>query len=204
MGDPSAGGWLTGTRCCPEIVRGGLQWLGLRHRSSYRLMLERMTGTQPIDSLNTLADILERIKHYGRIPLHYTVDTPLNRLVDSVQPESATARTFAGWIEDLPAHQEEVRNQLTMLRDNREAVLPVLQHSALLQEDIPLAEDVAALADAGLGALDYLNSGKPAPPAWISAQVALLNRAAKPRAEMDIVIVAPIRKLVEMAGKGPQ
>jgi hypothetical protein len=64
---------------------------------------------------------------------------------------------------------------------------------------VPLAEDVSALATAGLEALDYLEAGKPAPEAWVAEQTALLDRAAKPCAELLIMIVPSIRKLVEAA-----
>jgi hypothetical protein len=36
----------------------------------------------------------------------------------------------------------------------------------------------------------------------VNQQLALMDRAAQPRAEMNIMVAAPIRKLVEMAGKG--
>ena len=156
----------------------------------------------PIDSLKVLADVLEPLKNYGRSPRHYTVDTPLNRLVDSVQPESDTARTFAGWVDHLEANKQGVRKLLTVWRDNHAALLPLLQESELLHEDIPLSEDLAALGRAGLEALDYLDSGKPAPPDWVNQQRALMDRAAKPRAEMNMMVAAPIRKMVEMARKG--
>ena len=72
-----------------------------------------------------------------------------------------------------------------------------MQNSALLDEDIPLAEDVSALATAGLQALDYLEAGTPAPPSWVDEQSALLDRASKPRAELLIMIVPSIKKLVD-------
>ncbi len=185
-----------------EVVSGDLEWLGLQHRSSYPLMLRRLTGMGPIDSLKVLADVVEPLRNYARIPLRYTVDTPLNRLVDSVQPESATARAFAGWVDHLQANKDAVRKQLTVWRDNHAILLPVLQKSELLHEDIPLSEDLAALGRAGLEALGYLDSGKPAPPDWANEQLALMDRAAQPRAEMNLMVAPPVRKLVEMAGKG--
>ena len=94
----------------------------------------------------------------------YTSLTPLNRLVDAVRPESEKARIFAGMVDHLSANKDAVRKQLITWRDSREELLPLLQQSALLEEDIPLAEDLSAVARAGLEALDYLDSGMPAPP----------------------------------------
>lgn len=59
-----------------------------------------------------------------------------------------------------------------------------------------------AVARAGLEALDYLGAGKPAPEPWVKDQVTLLSLAAKPHAELLLMIVPPVRKLVEAAQKG--
>jgi hypothetical protein len=50
--------------------------------------------------------------------------------------------------------------------------------------------------------LDYLGAGKPAPESWVKDQLTLLSLAAKPRAELLLMIVPPVRKLVEAAQKG--
>jgi hypothetical protein len=79
-----------------------------------------------------------------------------------------------------------------------------MQQSALLQEEIPLAEDLSTVARAGLEALDYLDSGHPAPQAWVQEQFVMLDLAAKPRPELLLKIVEPVRKLVEAARKGSE
>ena len=54
----------------------------------------------------------------------------------------------------------------------------------------------------GLEAMDYLDSGHPAPKAWVEEQTVLLNLAAKPHAELLLMIVEPVRKLVAAAARG--
>ena len=180
-----------------------LQWLGITHLSSPRLMLERLTDMQPSPPLEILDSVLEPVKFYTRGESRpYTSFTPLNRLVDATPPESDAARTFAESVSHLDMSKDRVRRELTLWRDNRDQVMPILQSSALLQEASPLALDVSAVATAGLEALDYLESGKAAPADWLAAQTALLDRAAKPRAELLIVIVPSVRSLVEAAAKG--
>jgi len=102
----------------------------------------------------------------------------------------------------LNANKDAVRKQLLTWRDSREELLPLMQQSALLEEDIPLAENLSVVARAGLEALDYLVAGKPAPESWVKDQLALLSLAAKPDAELMLMIVPPVRKLVEAAQKG--
>jgi hexosaminidase len=184
-------------------VSNNLQWLGLTHLSGYRLMLDRLAGMHPREALETLADVLEPIKYYQRQNARqYTSLTPLNRLVDAVPPQTERARTFADLVGHLSAHKVEIRKQLIIWRDSREELLPLLQQSALLKEDIPLAEDLSAVAGTGLEALDYLDSGHPAPRAWVQEQSVLLDLAAKTHAELLLMIVEPVRKLVEAAQRG--
>jgi len=186
-----------------EATSRSLEGLGLTHRSSYQPMLERLTGTDDAAPLKVLANLLEPVKFYQRWETHpYTSFTPLNRLVDATRPESDAARQFAGLVQNLGANKEKIRKQLALWRDNQAELIPVMQRSALLQEAIPLAEDVSALATAGLEALEYIEAGKPVPQTWVDSQLTLLGRAAKPRAELLIMIVPSIRKLVEAAQAG--
>ncbi len=186
-----------------EIVSRNLQWLGLTHLSGPRLMLERLAQMGNAGSLQKIDAVLEPVKFYGREQGQpYTSFTPLNRLVDATQPESDAARRFALQVNDWKSHQDQIREELNTWLDSCYKVGPLLRGDALLEEVQPLAADVSALSTAGLQALDYLNSGKAAPADWASAQTALLDRAAKPRAELLIMIVPSIRKLVEAAAKG--
>lgn len=185
------------------VVSRNLEWLGLTHRQSHELMLERLAGMQPFEPLRTLDDVLEPVKEYAREEAReYTSFTPLNRLVDATPPESDRAREFAGLAINSSANKEEIRKQLTLWRDNKARLMPFIERSALLEEAAPLAETVSALAAAGLQALDYLDSGKAAPQAWVKEQEALIDRATRPRAELLIMIVPSIRKLVEAAQQG--
>jgi hexosaminidase len=183
-----------------EVVSRWLDYAGLTHRTNYPVMLERLTNLQPVASLRALDEVVEPVKGYAREDTRpYNAFTPLNRLVDATPPESDAARDFAGLVANWSAHKDQIRKQLTAWRDNQTQLLPLMQSSGLLQEDIPLAQDVSALTAAGLQALDYLESGKPALPDWVSERLALVERASKPRAELLIMIAAPVGKLVETA-----
>jgi hexosaminidase len=126
-----------------------LDFLGMRHESEHRLLLELLAGNHPIAPLSTFADVLEPIKDYtreesGRV---YTSSTPLNHLVDATRPESDVARDFAILVDhaltpgaDQAADRERIRHWLTHWRANDAAVEPILESSFLLQEDIPLSK----------------------------------------------------------------
>ena len=102
-----------------EKMSQRLEWLGLTHDSSYLPMLRRIAGTNDISALQVLADVLEPVKDYTReetAPAADTSATPLNRVVDAVRPESATARQFADLVNKLaaggsqPGLEEQIRD----------------------------------------------------------------------------------------------
>jgi len=150
-----------------------------------------------------LDEILEPINcDIRRRVRHYTYLTPLNRLVDATPPESDVARTFNELASKWSVNEPSLRAQLSTWRDNRAQVLPLLQSSALLQETVPLSDEVAAVSTAGLEALDYLDRRQPAPPDWITRQRTLMQQAAQPRAELLIAITPGVSKLIDAAAAG--
>jgi hexosaminidase len=178
-----------------------LEWLGLTHKSYFPMMVERMAGEHAAARLKTLAEIVEPVKEYSRGRAHdYTSLSAYNRLVDAAHPESDEAREFMNLLKDWSSNKQLIRRRLTVWYDHLTELGPLMQRSELTAEDAPLAPIVASLATAGLQALDYLESGKPAPQSWVADQTSLLDGAAKPHGELLISIVPPIRRLVEMAG----
>lgn len=186
-----------------EVVSRRLEWLGLTHRASYPTMLGRLAGFEHSDSLRTLADLVEPVKEYTRgATREYTSFTPLNRLVDAARPESDVGREFAQLAGDWRGNESEIRKRLMAWGNAARDLIPMMQRSALLTEDVPLAENLSAVAAAGLEALDHLDAGKPAPQSWVAEQTAVLERAANPQAELLLMIVPSVRKLVDAAAQG--
>jgi hexosaminidase len=176
-----------------------LEYLGLTHRSVQGPMLDRIAGDRPAGALRTLAAALEPVKGYGRHAARdYTSSRPLNRMVDATPAESAAAREFSEAVDALLAgdqtQRERVRQRLTAWRDQYEALKPVFSASSLAAEIEPVSRDVSVVAAAGLQALD-----SSAPPGWPE----LLDRARKPQVELLIVILDPVRRLVQAASAPP-
>ena len=168
------------------VVSNWLDGLGLTHNSSYAPMLRRIAGTNDIAALKVLADVVEPVKDYTReetAPAPATSASPLNRVVDAVRPESATARQFADAVNELvagtakPGSEARVRNLLSRWRDNQVELQPQFEKSLLLKEVAPISQNLSALGAAGLAALDYLDRGEPAPAAWVATQLALVEQA---------------------------
>jgi hypothetical protein len=67
-----------------------------------------------------------------------------------------------------------------------------------------LANDLSAIAEAGLEALSYLTSGDAPTTEWRDAQLVKLDEAAKPKAALEFVVITSVRKLVIAAAELPR
>ena len=184
-----------------------LEWRGARHASSHHLMLERLADGHPAGPLATLSDVVEPVKEYSREEARqYTSFTPLNRLVDATRPESDVARDFGNLVDrvlaaasDAASSRDQLRRRLTQWRDNHAALAPELESSFLLQELIPVSQNLSALGSAGLEALDYLAARHKPDSVWVEKQQALLDEAKKSHAELLLMIAPHVEKLVHAA-----
>ncbi len=189
-----------------------LQWLGLTHLSARNLMLHRLAGADDIAALRTLADAVEPVKDYTRADNmrgRWNFRAPLNRLVDAVNPESEEALRFdvlvktyiqSGYKDN--AAEAQIRTTLTAWRDNDAKLEPLLQQSFLLSEIAPISKDLTVLGAAGLQALDYLDHSQSSPEAWRKQQLAAIQSAQAQRADLLIMVAAPVQQLVEASGTG--
>jgi hexosaminidase len=188
-----------------------LEALGLREYSTRDRMLQRMAGTSDITALRVLADVVEPVKDYNRwddakgpIDFH----APLTRLIDAAYPESDTAREFSALVQQFiqsgykdQAAEAKIRTWLMQWRDNDAKLEPLLHESSLLQEDIPISQNLAMVAAAGLQALDYLDKGEAEPELWKAQQIAVTEVAKKPVAGLLLQVTAPIEQLVQASGQ---
>lgn len=159
-----------------EDVSRRLEFAGLTHRANPRLMLMRLAGTADIGPLETLAEAVEPVKNYNRGPTReYYVTYPLNRFVDAVPAESGAAREFGLLVEsaiagDAPSRRA-VRERLAAWRGNDARLRPLIERSGLLRELAPVSQALAALAQAGMEALDAMEKGRMMTAAWQERQV---------------------------------
>ncbi len=187
-----------------------LEELGLKHRSSSAVMLARAAGTDDIAALEVLAQAVQpasitiRETEAEKAGGIQTSEVPLNRMVDAIPPESAAARKFSAAVDQFIANnfqdagaESYIRKQLTEWRENDGALQPLLQNSFLLKEVTPVSQNLAALGAAGLHALDSIETGKPTQAEWSQQQIAMIQQAAKPTADLALAVAAAVQKLVE-------
>jgi len=190
-----------------------LDFYGLKHNANRDLMVRRMAGGEESSALRTLTDVIEPTKGYSRETLatsQPTAFTPLNRLIDAAQPESAIARRFSAMVDLLisgkmkPGTEIQIRAMLTKWRDNDMKLRALAAKSSLVEEVAPLSQDLSTLGTLGLQALDYLDRGEHPPEAWTSQQLALVQQAFQPKAQVLLMIAPAVQKLIQAsAGEKP-
>jgi len=183
------------------VLNANLEWLDLRHRTNSLRMLQRIAGSAPLEALEVLASTVEPLKGYERGKTQpYSVTTPLNRLVDAVPPESDVARKISLLAQQAvhdPASRLELRKWLLRWRDNDALLQPYFSSSKFLAELSPLSRSLAVLGAIGIDSLDALDANRSVPEEKRAQQLASIDGATVPHAEVRIMIGPAIRQLVD-------
>ncbi|HMI53025.1 MAG TPA: family 20 glycosylhydrolase [Candidatus Saccharimonadales bacterium] len=183
------------------VLNANLEWLDLRHRTNSLRMLERIAGSAPLEAVEVLASTVEPLKGYERGKTQpYSVTTPLNRLVDAVAPESDVARKINLLAQQAvhdPVSRLELRKWLLRWRDNDALLQPYFSSSKFLAELSPLSRSLSVLGAIGIDSLDALDANRSLPEEKRAQQLASIDEATAPHAEVRIMIGPAIRQLVE-------
>ena len=182
---------------------------GVTHETSYPIALRDLLGNDDIEPLRTLVDALEEVKQYQRMAFDpaQTLQPELESLADVARPESRTARRFAARVDDMLADTTrrvdvlELREQLTLWRDNHARLVPLLAKARQSQDILALSERLSASAAAGLAALEAIERRQPLPESEVTRCRDVLTRAAAPRAAVTSPAIPAIRSLVERAAR---
>lgn len=150
-----------------DLLAQKLAYYNLPYLGTREQMLKRLSGYSDPTPLTTLASIVQPPRDYVRGTLRsYDAFTPLNRLIDTVPPESDRAREFnelAAAIASGKANANDwssARQWLTLWQVNDAALEPTLKNSDLTAELVPLSRNVSRTAAIGLEALNALQSHK--------------------------------------------
>jgi hexosaminidase len=198
-----------------DFISARLEWLGLTHKSYYHKMLQRIAGpASPAEmaALRALTDQVEPVKDYTReqtAPAQPTSATPMNRVVDAVPLESDAGRHFGELVDQFlaaschdVAAEARLRAQLMVWRDNDARLQPLEQRSFLVKEVATASQDLSTLGTTGLAALDAIAKGQTASDSWKSQQLAVIEQAKKPKAQLLLIPAPAVQKLVEAAATG--
>jgi hexosaminidase len=196
-----------------DFISARLEWLGLTHRTYYRRMLQRIAGSaatpDELAALRRLTDMVEPVKDYTRArtaPVEATSLTPMNRVVDAVSLESDAGRRFGELVDKFISTscmdsdmQVRLAAQFTQWRDNGKKLQRLIDRSFLVKEIEPLSQDLNLLGVSGLTALDALAHGQAVSDSTKAQQLAVLEDAKKPKAQLLLIPAPAVQRLIEAA-----
>jgi hexosaminidase len=200
-----------------EAESARLEWLGLTHRSFQRKMLLRIAGPATpaeLAALRTVTEALEPVKDYTReqnAAIEPTSQSPLNRVVDAVQPESETSRRFSVNVDQFLASSckdagkaAELRAQLATWAGNDARFESLAQHSSLVKEAAPASMALSKAAELALDALDRLTKGLPLTEDLKKQEIDALNalELQAHKSQLTLPARAAFQKLIEAATSG--
>lgn len=187
-----------------------LAYYGVPYEGIREQMLLRLSSYADPAALQILASLVQPPRDYVRGNLKsYDAFSPLNRLVDTVAPESNQAREFnhlstrIATGKALPTEWEKARQCLLLWRDNDAVLQPALEKSDLTAELVPLSRGLSQVATIGLLALDALQNNLPVSSETQAKQMSQLKELAKPQAVLLDRIIPGVEALVQ-ATRNPQ
>ncbi len=186
------------------VISRELDWTGVKHRTLYGPMLERLAGEQTSASLRVLADASEALGLGPRRGGRYTTLQPLNRFVDAARAESETVMELehiAGRAAAGSTDYGELFQALVRWQANDREFQALAEGNVLLMELKPLSKDLSTLGTMGLQALEFLVGPKTAPADWAATQLKEIERIRKPDAEVTLAAYRPVKVLVEAVQK---
>jgi hexosaminidase len=183
-----------------------LAYYGLAYQSVREQMMRRLSGYSDPTALQVLASVVQPPRDYARESLkQYDAFSPLNRLVDTVPPESDTAREFKQIAvristgKTVAGDWQKARQWLVLWRDNDAVLQPSLVRSSLTAELVPLSRNLSKAATIGLLALDSLQNSLPVTAETQKEQLSQLKDLEKPAAVLIDMIVPGVEVLVQAA-----
>src|SRR5258707_420200 len=176
-----------------------LDWIGVQHRANFYRMIDELAGGKPSEPVRVLAASVEALGIENRRDARkYSSLVPLNRFPDAARPESEQIRALEQCALKSPT-AEDIQITLAEWRDNHTLMLPLAAGNSMIREILPISENLSTVASIGLQALKYIQTGQTPPASWVAEQRRVLADIEKPKLEVVLAAVRPVRLLIEAA-----
>jgi hexosaminidase len=209
-------------------VQEGLRIEGLADAHQRRRMAARLAPGDA-EAVEVLASATAPVRNFGRMWEVYDAvrngrrpQAPkLNTLADVAAPDSVEVHrlssSVARFLGGDRTEAAALKAQLATYRDNHARFVRAAEGAPALRAALPVSADLAALAQAGLDAVAFIEGGRPLSLAWKVKTAELLRRQAdaaaasasiplvvggakQPPANLLIIATPPIVRLIEAAG----
>ena len=181
-----------------------LDSLGIQHIDHQAAALRSFAGTEDIAALQTFVSVLQPAAFHDRFDRgKATQSDPLDHLSDAVRPDPPArhdfdrlAKAFLKSPQTASTEQHALETRFRALAEVSPEVLRQVSAAPALQEAHLRAEQLPALAQIGLQAVEALAKGTAQSAEWHTHALALIAEAGKPSANINFVFLAPLKSLV--------
>jgi hexosaminidase len=197
------------------VVSLQLDALGLEHISNPERGFRQLTGGDP-EALRLFASVVQPVDFHERYEEQHTSPlTPMTNVVDFTVPDPLTRLRFA---DEVTAYlrglnggvnaQQHAQDRAALENTFREwvAAAHVLDsqatHEPRLAAIAQRRKQWLELATSGMDAIGFIESGKPAPEAWMTSRKALIQQSAQPQELVDFAVLDPMNELFQAASAG--
>lgn len=143
-----------------EDVSFLLEEHGLTHKRNRQVILRNLTRGEDTEALEVLSNVVEPLKGYKRNPggTVYKTYSPFTLFADAAIADAPDARVFnrlvVDYLNGAADAEEAIREWLQLWSDNHQKLKPVIAKSPVLKSIENLSENLSAIAEIGLAALD--------------------------------------------------
>ena len=181
-----------------------LEAVGLTQLSAEGVGLRQLAGTEQIEPLRVLANVLQPVGLDENEKMQHTTQlTPMDHLIDAVRPDPPSRHQTQLMVRDYlknPSANAETRAQLEQIFRQWIATAPRLQEllhgSPLLLPALPRAQQLADMGTTGLEALAYIDKQQSAPAGWKQSKSALIEQAKTPAGMVRFTVLEPLQNLI--------
>ena len=189
-----------------KMISLRLEEVGLQHIRNRDFMLRRIAGDYEIAPLKKLVEVTEPLKDYTRHSqgIAYSTDLPFSRLADIATPDADVAREFNLLCEMLVMKkQTQVKTEISaMLHSwitNHEEIKLKYSGVPALKNWIVLSARLAEASKTALESLDFMERRQVITDEWTSSAQKVLDEAAKPADEAELMVISGIKLLFNHA-----
>ncbi len=194
-----------------RVVSLQLEGVGLTHISGPQKLRRNLMATLDPEPLDVFASVIEPVSFHERYQGQKTDSlTSLDRLVDAVVADPPARQAIAREVNavvapdhagDQAAAKMALRHRFTQWQQAAPVLAAWAHRNVRLSDTEARAQQLGALAQAGLESLAYLDAHATPDAAWQDAKMTVISDAEKPSALVRFVFLPELRKLVEAAAK---
>ncbi len=186
-----------------DIISLRLEELGSTHIKNKGMLMRRLCNSHDTEALEVLVDVIEPLKMYQRNQgdTLYTVFSPYTKIADVATPDQKVAREFRRNVSNYVRLKNEglgkdIVDHLLLWKSNHLRFLELVKKSPVLEEAAILSENLAAIANAGLEAIGFMNSNATPPSGWKANTMAVIQKSKEQGGRCELQVVTAIEELV--------